>query len=134
MGSGIIRGYAVYVVEVNELDNPIMAENEEETLDGNTHELAIFGLTPSARYRLQVAGYTRRGGGIRSSPAYVTVEGGGMCTYKLPSTKNFFHPNNRLELQRDKTNQMSCAPSKDSDQPGHPPSLIIVFAVRSMCS
>ena len=27
-----------------------------------------------------------------------------------------------------------CAPSKDSDQPGHPPSLIKVFAMRSMDS
>ena len=27
-------------------------------------------------------------------------------------------------------NQRGCAPSKDSDQPGHPPSLIRVFAVR----
>ena len=26
--------------------------------------------------------------------------------------------------QHDKTNKMACAPSKDSDQPGHPPSLI----------
>ena len=25
---------------------------------------------------------------------------------------------------------MACAPSKDSDQPGHPPSLIRVFAIR----
>ena len=29
----------------------------------------------------------------------------------------------------DKTNKMACAPSKDSDQPGHLPSLIRVFAV-----
>ena len=29
----------------------------------------------------------------------------------------------------DKTNKMTCVPSKDSDQPGHPPSLIRVFAV-----
>ena len=29
----------------------------------------------------------------------------------------------------DKTNKMACAPSEDSDQPGHPPSLIRVFAV-----
>ena len=34
------------------------------------------------------------------------------------------------EPPRDKTNKMACAPSKDSDQPGHPPSLIRVFAVR----
>ena len=29
-----------------------------------------------------------------------------------------------------KTNKMACAPSEDSDQPGYPPSLIRVFAVR----
>ena len=34
------------------------------------------------------------------------------------------------ELPRDKTNEMICAPSEDSDQPGHPPSLIRIFAVR----
>ena len=34
------------------------------------------------------------------------------------------------EPQHDKTNNVTCAPSKDSDQPGHPPSLIRVFAVR----
>ena len=28
------------------------------------------------------------------------------------------------------TKKMACAPSEDSDQPGHPPSLIRVFAVR----
>ena len=31
---------------------------------------------------------------------------------------------------RDKTNKMICAPSEDSDQPGHPPSLIRVFIAR----
>ena len=30
----------------------------------------------------------------------------------------------------DKTNNMTWAPSEDSDQPGHPPSLIRVFTVR----
>ena len=34
------------------------------------------------------------------------------------------------EPPHDKTNKMASAPSEDSDQPGHPPSLIIVFAVR----
>ena len=34
------------------------------------------------------------------------------------------------EPPHDKTNKMSCAPSEDSDQPGHPPSLIRVFTVR----
>ena len=34
------------------------------------------------------------------------------------------------EPPQDKTNKMACAPSEDSDQPGHSPSLIRVFAVR----
>ena len=34
------------------------------------------------------------------------------------------------EPRHDKTNKMTCAPSEDSDQPGHPPSLIRFFAVR----
>ena len=34
------------------------------------------------------------------------------------------------EPPHDKTNKMVCAPSKDSDQPGHPSRLIRVFAVR----
>ena len=34
------------------------------------------------------------------------------------------------EPPHDKTNKMACAPIEDSDQPGHPPSLIKVFAVR----
>ena len=34
------------------------------------------------------------------------------------------------EPHHDKTNQMICAPSEDSDQPGHPPSLIRAFAVH----
>ena len=33
------------------------------------------------------------------------------------------------EPSHDKTNKMACAPSEDPDQPGHPPSLIRVFAV-----
>ena len=38
------------------------------------------------------------------------------------------------ELRHDKTNKMACASSKDSDQPEHLPSLIRVFAVRSIGS
>ena len=34
----------------------------------------------------------------------------------------------KYEPQHDKTNNMVCAPSEDSDQPGHPPSLIRVLA------
>ena len=34
-----------------------------------------------------------------------------------------------FEPPHDKTNKMACVPNEDSDQPGHPPSLISVFAV-----
>ena len=43
-------------------------------------------------------------------------------------------PNITNESPHDKTNIMTCAPREDSDQPVHPPSLIRVFAVRSMGS
>ena len=33
-----------------------------------------------------------------------------------------------FEPPRDKTNKLTCAPFEDSDQPGHLPSLIRVFA------
>ena len=39
-----------------------------------------------------------------------------------------------IEPQHDKTNNVACALSEDSDQPGHLPSLIRVFGVRSMGS
>ena len=39
-----------------------------------------------------------------------------------------------FEPPRDKTSKMISGPSKDSDQPGHPPSLIRVFPVCSMGS
>ena len=38
--------------------------------------------------------------------------------------------NMKIEPRYDKTNKMICGPSEDSDQPGHPPSLIRVSAVR----
>ena len=38
------------------------------------------------------------------------------------------------EPQHYKTNKKTCAPSEDSDQPGDPPSLIRVFALRIMGS
>ena len=40
----------------------------------------------------------------------------------------------KYEPHHDKTNKVACAPSEDSDQPGHLPSLIRVFAVCSVGS
>ena len=62
-----------------------------------------------------------------------------ICAAYVDSKKKHFEPPN------DKTNKMTFVPSEDSDQPGHPPSLIRisdqpghppsvirVFAVRSL--
>ena len=46
----------------------------------------------------------------------------------VDSRKKHFEP------PHDKTNKITFVPSKDSDQPGHLPSLIGVFAVRSVGS
>ena len=45
-----------------------------------------------------------------------------VCSFDLEGPPN--------EPPHDKTNKMAYAPSEDSDQPGHPPSLIRVFAIR----
>ena len=44
----------------------------------------------------------------------------------------FCHFCSTFEPAHDNTFKMACAPCEDSDQPGHPPSLIRVFAMRSV--
>ena len=51
-----------------------------------------------------------------------------ICAEYVDSRKKHFEP------PHDKTNKMTFVPSEDSVQPEHPPSLIRVFAVRSMGS
>ena len=51
-----------------------------------------------------------------------------ICAAYLDPRKKHFEP------PHDKTNKMTFAPSEDSDQPRHPPSLIRVFALRSIGS
>ena len=42
-----------------------------------------------------------------------------------------FKSESTYEPRHGKTNKMEYVPSEDSDQPGHPPSLIRIFAVRT---
>ena len=49
-------------------------------------------------------------------------------------TDSCLHGHLLNEPHRDKTNKMAYAPSEDSDLPGHPLSLIRVFAVGSVGS
>ena len=53
---------------------------------------------------------------------------------KIKSKGMFYFRSSVYEPPHDKTNKMACAPSEESDQPGHPSSLIRVFAVRSIDS
>ena len=50
------------------------------------------------------------------------------------NTYDIHYKRYKNEPPRDKTNNVACAPREDSDQPGRTPSLIRVFAVRSMSS
>ena len=54
--------------------------------------------------------------------------------FKITALISIDRDGSPFEPHRDKTNKMACAPSEDSDQPGHPPSLIRVFAVHSIGS
>ena len=72
-----------------------------------------------------------------SSGFLLVAENGLLVFYWLQNISNFysiFMLPLLYELQHNKTNKMICAPSEDSDQPGHLPSLIRVFAVCSMDS
>ena len=56
------------------------------------------------------------------------------CKYKIWisffwHSSKFAQSASKNELPHDKTSKMACAPTEGSDQPGHPPSLIRVFAV-----
>ena len=49
---------------------------------------------------------------------------------RVSKNKRLGRYGHKHEPPHDKANKVACAPSKDSDQPGHPPILIRVFAVR----
>ena len=67
------------------------------------------------------------------------IQGRATATHKVQFTYMKIRESNINTLKSEKnanepphvkTNKMTCVPSKDSDQSGHPPSLIRVFAVR----
>ena len=61
---------------------------------------------------------------------YITTKGFGgwpLLSFGRPPIAETFESTCIYEPPHDKTNKMACAPSEDSDQPGHPPSLIRAF-------
>ncbi|KAL5017103.1 hypothetical protein ScPMuIL_006692 [Solemya velum] len=73
--NGIIRGYYVYYIEVDDNDNPVGTERVIDTGDGNRNQAVITGLEPDTRYHIRVAGYTRKGDGVRSRYRIVSTTG-----------------------------------------------------------
>ena len=72
--NGVIRGYYVYYIELNDQDEPMQSNQKmEDTGDVKKEEMAIVGLKPDTRYQVSVAGYTRKGDGIRSRAKIVTT-------------------------------------------------------------
>ena len=58
-----------------------------------------------------------------------------VAVFKLyESFYDYVRKTDEIKPQHVKTNKMTCAPSKDSDQPGHLPSLIRVFTMHLMGS
>ena len=66
-------------------DPVALTERMEDTGDGNRNEAVIVGLKPDTRYHIQVAGYTRKGDGMRSSPKTVTTKGAGTYFHYIRS-------------------------------------------------
>ncbi|KAL4236406.1 hypothetical protein ACF0H5_004791 [Mactra antiquata] len=74
--NGIIRGYYVYCAELDENNEPIPhTEETKDTNDGSKTDMVITGLKPDTMYQITVAGYTRRGDGIRSKPKTISTKG-----------------------------------------------------------
>ena len=99
-------------------------------------------------YRVKVLNIAKMLSMIKTSfhDAYLLVEKWCMCIFQgriwsftvhgSQNCKNlsFLIAYKRYEPLHDKPNKMTCAPSEDSDQPGHPSSLIRVVTVRSVGS
>ncbi|XP_060552124.1 tyrosine-protein phosphatase Lar-like isoform X6 [Ruditapes philippinarum] len=73
--NGMIRGYYIYYNQVDDNEPIPGTEKVEDVNDGNKNEAVITGLLPDTRYQVTVAGYTRRGDGVRSRPKIISTMG-----------------------------------------------------------
>ena len=78
--NGIIRGYQIQYIEINDDDIPTSNVRMADTMDGEKTEYVINQLgARDTKYQFTVAGYTRKGDGIRSKPKIVETKGAGNC-------------------------------------------------------
>lgn len=84
--NGIIRGYYVYYVKVDQNGDPIPhTQKMEDTNDMNKNEIVLTNLEPETRYQVSVSAYTRRGDGPRSRPRIIDTKGAGRLKYFVTS-------------------------------------------------
>ena len=69
-------------------------------------------------------------GNSNEYPQHIFLCSTGENYHQIPTISQYVLLDSIFEPPHDKTNKMVCAPSEDSDQPGHPPSLISVFNVQ----
>ena len=75
--NGIIRGYLIHYVKVNEDNIPIGISGMEDVRGSEVNEMAIGGLQPDTYYQFTVAAYTRKRDGERSRPKTIKTKGAG---------------------------------------------------------
>lgn len=75
--NGIIRGYYVYYIPVDDKGHPKGQEKVFDTKDGSDVDAVITELDPNTLYKITVAGYTRKGDGSRSSDVRIKTSGPG---------------------------------------------------------
>ena len=75
--NGIIRGYQIHYIKVNDRDEPTGLSEMYDLQGGEKTEIVITSLQPDTWYRFQVAAYTRKGDGERSRPKTIKTKGAG---------------------------------------------------------
>ncbi|KAJ6224858.1 hypothetical protein RDWZM_003403 [Blomia tropicalis] len=74
--NGLIRGYQIYVQEINNLGEASGDPIRFDVADGMAEEYNLTTLQPDTEYSIQVAAVTRKGDGMRSKPINKRTFGG----------------------------------------------------------
>ena len=77
--NGIIRGFLVTYLELNERNEPVGSPRVYDLQNGEQTRVVVTGLEPDTRYQFQIAAYTRQGDGVRSRAKKEKTKGAGEC-------------------------------------------------------
>lgn len=76
--TGIVRGYRVHYVAINEHGSPVELPSVVDVPGGSSTETTINGLLADTEYQLEMTAYTRRGDGQRTRPIKIRTRGAGL--------------------------------------------------------